>query len=45
MMAGYGGDDEGFLFDLEVLQDAVETISFPELDLSRAIGLSERLGW
>ena len=43
--SGYGGDDEGFLLNLEVLRDVIETISFPELDLSRVIGLSEKFGW
>ncbi len=42
---GYGGDDEGFIIDLEVLSDAIETISIPELDLSHLIGRSDALGW
>lgn len=43
--SGYGGDDEGFLLELGILAEAVETIAFPDLDLSRLIGLSERCGW
>ena len=43
--SGYGGDDDGFLLELDILAEAVETIAFPELDLSRFVGLSEALGW
>ena len=43
--AGYGGDDEGFTYDLATLNRAVNTIVIADLDLSHLVGRSQALSW
>ena len=42
---GYGLDEDGSLYALEMLDEAITCVDFPGVDFTRFYGFSARLGW